>query len=97
MKKIDDTLVVELSSTKVPGKVITVEYRDPLRGLRINQHRPDTCRIVHVGKDFVKKQPTWVGFITNIEIQRDTRSGKEFMKDLYNIDAYIFVNRIGVK
>ena len=57
--KFDDTIIVELSSSKVPGRVITKDNKSPLRGIRIGQlqgirigqYRPDIVRVSHVGKD----------------------------------------------
>ena len=49
--KFDDTIVVELRSSKVPGKVITKDNKSSLRGIRIGPYRPDIVRVSHVGKD----------------------------------------------
>ncbi len=47
----DDTIIVELSSSKVPEKVVTKDNKSSLRGTRIGQYRPDIIRVSHVGKD----------------------------------------------
>ena len=49
--KFDDTIVVELRSSNVPGKVITKDNKSSLRGIRIGPYRPDIVRVSHVGKD----------------------------------------------
>ena len=49
--KFDDTIVVELRSSNVPGKVITKDNKSSLRGTRIGQYRPDIVMVSHVGKD----------------------------------------------
>ena len=49
--KFDDTIVVELRSSNVPGKVITKDNKSSLRGIRIGIYRPDTIKVSHVGKD----------------------------------------------
>ena len=73
MKKFDDRLIVELSSTKVPGKTIQREFRDSMRGLRFSSkgHRPNRCKIIHVGKDFKKVQPRWDDFLEDLANCRD--------------------------
>ena len=47
----DDTIIIELSSSRVPEKVITKDNKSPLRGIRIGQYRPDIVRVSHVGKN----------------------------------------------
>lgn len=47
----DDTIIVELSSSKVPEKVITRDIKSSLRGIRIGPYRPDIIKVSHVGKD----------------------------------------------
>lgn len=47
----DDTIIVELSSSKVPEKVVTKDNKSSLRGIRIGQYRPGIVRVSHVGKD----------------------------------------------
>ena len=49
--KFDDTIVVELRSSNVPGKVITKDNKSSLRGIRIGPYRPDIVKVSHVGKD----------------------------------------------
>ena len=49
--KFDDTIVVELRSSNVPGKVITKDNNSSLRGIRIGPYRPDIVKVSHVGKD----------------------------------------------
>lgn len=47
----DDTIIVELSSSKVPEKVVTKYNKSSLRGIRIGPYRPDIIKVSHVGKD----------------------------------------------
>lgn len=47
----DDTIIVELSSSKVPEKVVTKDNKSSLRGIRIGIYRPDIIKVSHVGKD----------------------------------------------
>lgn len=47
----DDTIIVELSSSKVPEKVVTKDNKSSLRGIRIGPYRPDIIKVSHVGKD----------------------------------------------
>ena len=49
--KFDDTIVVELRSSNVRGRVITRDNKSSLRGIRISQYRPDIIKVSHVGKD----------------------------------------------
>ena len=49
--KFDDTIIVELRSSNVPGKVITKDNKSSLRGIRIGPYRPDIVKVSHVGKD----------------------------------------------
>ena len=49
--KFDDTIIVELRSSNVPGMVITKDNKSSLRGIRIGPYRPDIVRVSHVGKD----------------------------------------------
>ena len=49
--KLDDTIIVELRSSNVPGMVITRDNKSSLRGIRIGQYRPDIIKVSHVGKD----------------------------------------------
>ena len=49
--KFDDTIIVELRSSNVPGMVITRDNKSSLRGIRIGPYRPDIIKISHVGKD----------------------------------------------
>lgn len=49
--KFDDTIIVELRSSNVPGMVITRDNKSSLRGIRIGQYRPDIIKVSHVGKD----------------------------------------------
>ena len=51
-KKFDDTVLLQFSSSKA-SRSTTREYRGSIRGLRFGNYRPDSCRVVHVGKDFV--------------------------------------------
>ena len=51
MAKFDDTIIVELRSSNVPGIVITRDNKSSLRGIRIGQYRPDIIKVSHVGKD----------------------------------------------
>lgn len=47
----DNTIVVELRSSNVPGMVITRDNKSSLRGIRIGPYRPDIVKVSHVGKD----------------------------------------------
>ena len=49
--KFDDTIIVELRSSNVPGMVITRDNKSSLRGIRIGPYRPDIIKVSHVGKD----------------------------------------------
>ena len=49
--KFDDTIIVELRSSNVPGRVITRDNKSSLRGIIIGQYRPDIIKVSHVGKD----------------------------------------------
>ena len=49
--KFDDTIIVELRSSNVPGRVITRDNKSSIRGIRISPYRPDIIKISHVGKD----------------------------------------------
>ena len=49
--KFDDTIIVELRSSNVPGMVITKDNKSSLRGIRIGPYRPDIVKVSHVGKD----------------------------------------------
>ena len=49
--KFDDTIIVELRSSNVPGRVITKDNKSSLRGIRIGPYRPDIVKVSHVGKD----------------------------------------------
>ena len=49
--KFDDTIIVELRSSNVPGMVITRDNKSSLRGIRIGPYRPDIVKVSHVGKD----------------------------------------------
>lgn len=49
--KFDDTIIVELRSSNVPGMVITKDNKSSLRGIRIGPCRPDIVKVSHVGKD----------------------------------------------
>ena len=51
MAKFDDTVIVELRSSNVPGMVITRDNKSSLRGIRIGPYRPDIIKVSHVGKD----------------------------------------------
>ena len=51
MAKFDDTVIVELRSSNVPGMVITRDNKSSLRGIRIGPYRPDIVKVSHVGKD----------------------------------------------
>ena len=51
MAKFDDTIIVELRSSNVPGMVITKDNKSSLRGIRIGPYRPDIVKVSHVGKD----------------------------------------------
>ena len=51
MAKFDDTIIVELRSSNVPGRVITRDNKSTLRGIRISPYRPDIIKVSHVGKD----------------------------------------------
>lgn len=44
--------VLKFSSSKAPGKYILRLFRDGVRGLRLNQHRPDKVEIIWAGKNF---------------------------------------------
>ena len=49
--KFDDTIIVELRSSNVPGMTITKDNKSSLRGIRIGPYRPDIVKVSHVGKD----------------------------------------------
>ena len=54
--KFDDTIIVELRSSNVTGRVITRDNKSSLWGISIGPYRPDIIKVSHVGKDVQLKE-----------------------------------------
>ena len=90
--KFDDTIIVELSSSKVPGRVITKDNKSSLRGIRIGTNRPNIVRVSHVGKD-VQLNESLREFV--YELRNVMAVGADLSRLEETIRIIKFVNSIG--
>ena len=94
--KFDDTIVVELSRSKVPGNVITKDNKSSLRGIRIGPYRPDIIKVSHVGKD-VQLNESLKEFVYELGYVTAARTDMEKVMRIIEetIRTMKFVNSIG--
>ena len=90
--KVDDTIIVELRSSNVPGKVITKDNKSSLRGIRIGPYRPDIVRVSHVGKD-VQLNEDLKSFVRELSYLMALWTDLSSLEE--TIRAMKFVNSIG--
>ena len=91
--KLDDTIIVELRSSNVPGMVITRDNKSSLRGIRIGQYRPDIIKVSHVGKDvqlnedlksFVRELSYVMSVLTDLSSLEETIRTMKFVNSIGN-------------
>ena len=92
MAKFDDTIIVELRSSNVPGMVITRDNKSSLRGIRIGQYRPDIVRVSYVGKD-VELNESLREFV--YELRNVMAVGADLSRLEETVRVMKFVNSIG--
>lgn len=90
--KFDDTIIVELRSSNVPGMVITRDNKSSLRGIRIGQYRPDIIKVSHVGKD-VQLNEDLKSFVRELSYVMAVWTDLSSLEE--TIRAMKFVNSIG--
>ena len=94
--KFDDTIIVELRSSNVPGKVIAKDNKSSLRGIRIGPYKTEIVKVSHVGKD-VQLNESLKEFVYELGCVTAARTDMEKVMRIIEetIRTMKFVNSIG--